>query len=209
MILPDRSPAPDDDPRDSTLPDARPARPSRPRPAPVPVRADGDEVARHRAERAEAEAAVHAVMQREEVKARRLEAVERPRVRRSPRLRAALLAGLLLFNGYLWFGNPQWLTWHEPPAESIDYYQNSYKMAVYLQRQRIEEYRRGAHRLPQTASQAGPPVRGVRYEPVTEDRYLLSAGRGSRAVTFASTDSIAAFMGRTLIELGMRVGGFR
>jgi hypothetical protein len=153
-------------------------------------------------EQAEAAAAVDAVMRREAVKAVKLaEAEGRQRAKPKP-IRLVLLATLLLFNAYLWAGNPQWLTWHEPPAPSIDYYQNSYKMAVYLQRQRIEEYRKTKKKLPAAARQAGPPVRGVTYTPLAPDVYMLQAGKGIRMIVYSSRDSIAVFMGRTLEKLG-------
>lgn len=167
------------------------------------------EIAARAREQAEAEDAVAAVMHREEVKATRLAAVESRRRRPRASRRAWLLAGLVLFNGYLWLGNPQWLTWKEPPAPSIDFYQNSYKISVYLQRQRIEEYRKDKKKLPEVAKQAGPPVRGVRYTPLPRNRYQLQAGRGANAVVYTSTDSMAVFMGRTLIQMGLYARGIR
>lgn len=160
-------------------------------------------------EQVEAEAAVAAVMRREVTKAERLAAAEGRSRRKPKRARVALLAALLLFNGYLWVGNPEWLAWHEPPAPSIDYYQNSYKMAVWLQRQRIEEYRHEKQALPKVARQAGPPVRGVRYTPLAPDVYMLEAGKGLRMVVYTSRDSIATFMGRTLVQMGLAARGAR
>lgn len=160
-------------------------------------------------EQVEAEAAVAAVMRREVTKAERLAAAEGRSRRKPKRARVALLAALLLFNGYLWVGNPEWLAWHEPPAPSIDYYQNSYKISVYLQRQRIEEYRKSKQELPAVARQAGPAVRGVQYTPLSKDRYELVAGRGPLAVVYSSSDSIAVFMGRALMQMGLYASGVR
>lgn len=186
MSEPVRAPAPDD-PRDFAAAESR---------------------ARVR-EHAEAEAAVAEVMRREQFKAQRLAEVEHRRRPRPQPLRVLALVALLALNAYLWTGQPEWLTWHEPPAPSIDYYQNSYKMAVWLQRQRIEEYRHEKQALPKVARQAGPPVRGVRYTPLAPDVYMLEAGKGLRMVVYTSRDSIATFMGRTLVRMGLAVRGAR
>jgi hypothetical protein len=160
-------------------------------------------------EHSEAEAAVAAVMRRVELKAEKLAEAEGRRRPKPKPIRLMLLGSLLGFNLYLWMGQPQWLKWHEPPAPSIDFYASSYKIAVYLQRQRIEEYRKQKKVLPAAAKQAGPPVRGVRYSPLASDRYMLEAGKGMRMIVYTSTDSIAVFMGRTLIQMGMLTKGIR
>ena len=186
---------------------------SEPLRAPEPDDAPLDEAAEEQAararEQAEAQAAVAAVMRREEIKAQRLAEIEQRRRPQPKPLRLLLLVTLLLVNGYLWAGQPEWLTWHEPPAPSLDYYQNSYKVAVWLQRQRIEEYRHDKRELPKVARQAGPPVRGVRYTPLAQDVYMLEAGKGLRMVVYTSRDSIAAFMGRTLIQMGLAAQGVK
>lgn len=202
MSEPLRAPGPED-PRDDATEVARAA-------ATDESRDFGMEELRARArEKAEAEAAVDAVMRREAHKAQKLAQIEsRQRPKPQP-LRVLALLALLAANVYLWAGQPEWLTWHEPPAPSIDYYQNSYKVAVWLQRQRIEEYRHEKRELPKVARQAGPPVRGVRYTPLAPDVYMLEAGKGLRMVVYTSRDSIAAFMGRTLIQVGLAAQGVR
>lgn len=185
---------------------------SEPLPAPQPDEPDDPVAAEQRLrdqEHAEAEAAVRAVMQREQIKALRLAMAETRQQQKPKPLRLLLLVALLGLNAYLWVGQPGWLTWHEPPAPSIDYYQNSYKVAVWLQRQRIEEYRHEKRELPKVARQAGPPVRGVRYTPLAPDVYMLEAGKGLRMVIYTSRDSIATFMGRTLIQLGLAAQGVK
>jgi hypothetical protein len=160
-------------------------------------------------EQAEAEAAVEAVMRREVVKAEKLAAAEGHRRRKPIPVPVLLLLVLLALNTYLWAGNPGWLTWQEPPAPSIDFYGASYKIAVYLQRQRIEEYRQTRKRLPVVAKQAGLPVHGVSYTPLPNNRYRLAAGRGAQRVVYTSTDSLAVFLGRTLIQQGLLSKGVR
>lgn len=160
-------------------------------------------------ERAEAEAAVAEVMQGEEKKAARRAVMEAARAPRPRNWQAAALALLLSFNLYIWFGHPAWLEYHTPTLPSVDYYEGSWKIAVWLQRQRIEEYRRTHDAVPATARQAGPPVRGVDYAPLEQKKYLLTAGQGRRMVVYHSTDSIRVFLGRSLVTMGLITGGVR
>jgi hypothetical protein len=159
-------------------------------------------------EHAEAEAAVADVMRRENEKTAKLEAIEH-RKHHTPPVKAALLAALLLFNLYLWCGNPAWLVDRRPSGLSVDYYESSWKIAVYLQRQRIEEYRREKGHVPATAQQAGQPVRGVQYTPIRDTDYELAAGRGPQQIFYSSTDSLSVLMGQTLLRMGLIAGGVR
>jgi len=159
-------------------------------------------------EQAEAEAAVRAVMRREEEKAAMRRALEQP-VRSAPPYKLLLLLTLLLFNGYVWFGQPTWLKFREPELPAPSYYASSWKIAVFLQRQRIEEYRQARGYIPATAQQAGPPVTGVRYTPIEKKDYQLSAGYGEKQVVYHSSDSLSVLLGRTLFQMGLVAGGLR
>ena len=159
-------------------------------------------------EHAEAEAAVGAVMRREEEKeAKRAE--QEHRRTHTPPVKLILFVTLVAFNAYLWFANPEWLRYNEPQAPSIDYYQSSWKIAVYLQRQRIEEYRQVKGHIPATAQQAGQPVRGVQYTPIEMKDYQLAAGAGPKQIVYQSNDSLSVMMGRTLVMMGLVAGGVR
>ncbi len=159
-------------------------------------------------ERAEAEAAVADVLKREELKVARLAARERARPS-APSLRQWLLLALLLFNAYVWFGKPKWLEFNLPPPPTYDYYVNGWKVAVYLQRNRIEEYRSTTGHVPSSVQQAGPPVHGVEYTPRTSDTYELQAGNGPKRVVYTSSDSVAMLVGRSLLQATLSVGGVR
>jgi hypothetical protein len=167
-----------------------------------------DELLQRAREQAEAEAAVGDVMRREDEKAAMREALEKPRPS-APPLRALLLLTLLLFNGYVWFGNPEWLKFREPQLPAPSYYASSWKIAVFLQRQRIEEYRHAKGHLPASAQQAGQPVTGVKYTPIEQRDYRLAAGTGDKQVVYSSTDSLSVLMGRTLVQMGLIAGGMR
>jgi hypothetical protein len=159
-------------------------------------------------EHAEAEAAVDAVMRGEEEKSAKREAQENRHKHPAP-LRLVLLCTLLLFNAYTWFGHPEWLEFHAPSRPSLDYYEGSWKLAVYLQRQRIEEYRKVKGRLPASAQQAGPTVKGVQYTPLEMRTYQLAAGDGAKQFVYRSTDSLSAQLGRSLFQMGLVTGGAR
>ena len=189
------------------------ARTPGPPPSAVP-RHDGpgdstqDDLALRAREQAEAEAAVGAVMRREDEKSAKREALEHHPRRPFP-YKAMLLATLLCFNGYVWFGHPAWLDFREPQLPAPSYYASSWKIAVFLQRQRIEEYRHVQGHLPATAQQAGQPVAGVKYLPLEEKKYELAAGAGEKQFVYRSTDSLSVLMGRTLLQMGLVAGGVR
>jgi hypothetical protein len=166
------------------------------------------ELKRRAIEQAEAEAAVAAVMRREDQKAVARAAMDGRVVRPKP-YRALLLLSLLLLNAYMWFGRPGFLDYHTPPTPPLDYYESSWRVSVWLQRQRIEEYRKEHGHVPASARQAGPPVHGVDYKPLEEKQYVLSAGAGQHAVVYHSTDSIGVFVGRSLMQMGLIAGAVR
>lgn len=168
-----------------------------------------EETAARAREHAEAEAALAAVMLREEVKAGALAANEsRSRTHKRP-LKLLLLLTLIAFNLYAWLGNPEWLRFEGPHLPAPSYYASSWKIAVYLQRQRIEEYRLRHGRLPATALQAGPPVKGVQYKPLEADTYQLAAGDAMRRFVYLSSDSAAVLVGRAFVQMSLVAGGMR
>jgi hypothetical protein len=167
-----------------------------------------EELRRRAREQAEAEFAVAAVMRREDEKAAKLAIVE-GRVRRESPVRMLLLGALLLFNAYLWTNAPGWLEYRTPRTPPLDYYEASWRIAVYMQHQRVEEFRRERGKLPLVARRAGPPVKGVTYTPLTSDMYELRAGNHYRQIIYRSTDSLRVFMGRAMLQMGLIAGGAR
>lgn len=169
-----------------------------------------EEIAARAREQAEAQAAVADVMRRVEERAAVAEKALTHERREGSRLKVMLLLTLIAFNLYAWFGNPTWLRIKEPHVPSVEYYEASWKLAVYLERQRIEEYRREKGVLPVTAQQAGPVVRGVRYSPnLLDRRYQLAAGQGARQFVYTSSDTLSALVGRALLQIGTLTGGAR
>jgi hypothetical protein len=161
-------------------------------------------------EQAEAAAAVQAVMRNEELKAERVakQARTERRPRRSP-LKLLLLGMLLVINAEFWMRPPQWLRFNPPPAPTYAYYRDSWKVAVALERDRVEQYHRLHGALPDSLVQAGQPVRGVDYLLLPSRTYLLSAGQGAGRILYDSRDSLNALLGRSLIQMGLVAGGAR
>jgi hypothetical protein len=158
-------------------------------------------------EHAEAEAAVAAVMGHVAQKAAR---AERQAARASARprpLKPLLLLGLAALNLYLWLGDPQWLRFQGPPLPTYQYYQDGYRMAAYLQAERVEEFRRRAGRLPQRVEEVRNPVRGVSYTRVSSSQYQVSAGHGQARVMYDSGQPIGPFVGQSLMRLGLLTSG--
>lgn len=158
-------------------------------------------------ERAEAEAAVGAVMTRVAEKAAKAEAQAVRGLSRPKPLKLILLASLAVLNLILWLTDPQWLHFKEPQAPAMQYYQDSWKMAAYLQAQRIEEYRKEKQQLPAKADDVHFPVHGVDYLRVTQDQYQLAAGVGNGRVVYDSRIPLSEWLGRSIIRLGMLTNG--
>jgi hypothetical protein len=173
----------------------------------VPLPESNEDLQLRAHEQAEAEAAVAAVMQREEAKAAAIAAMAKPQ--RRPALKPLLLVALVAFNLYAWIGNPPWLRVPAAPLPQPSYYTSSWKIAVFLQRQRIEEYRAAKGHLPQSASQAGPPVNGVSYTPIQRLAYDLMAGEGESRFVYHSRDTLSARVTRAFMEMALLTGGYR
>ncbi len=95
---------------------------------------------------------------------------------------------------YLLIGQPRWVTMNpiEPPDQTSQ--EESLRVAMYFQAQRIESYRQqheGA--LPEVLSDAGSPIEGVEYVPRGDSQYQLVGTVGERALVYDSTQSDAAF----------------
>ena len=151
--------------------------------------------------RAEAERAVFEVLERVEQKRAAIELAEAKRAPRRMHVKELLLLALCAFNLYVWLGDPPWLRLPPPPTPNFQYYADGYRVAVALQRERIEAFRLKHGRLPLTVSQAGAPIEGVDFQPADSLAYLLLAGEGPSRVVYDSNDSLEKFLGESLGRL--------
>jgi hypothetical protein len=91
---------------------------------------------------------------------------------------------------------PVWLFPTSLPPDPPELHDASLKLQVYRVANRIDAFRRANGRLPETAAEAGAGVPGTMYA-VSGDRYTISAGIGSRQVTYHSTVPLQEFLGNS------------
>ena len=127
---------------------------------------------------------------------------EQARALRRKRLaRPVGLAVLLVVALYLALNPPAWILPSPVPVPTAAEREAGIRFAVYLQAQQIEHFRTTRGRLPATLAEAGPPFPGIRYIVVSATHYQLRSDIDS-AVRFSSTDSVHAFLGESMAQLG-------
>lgn len=89
---------------------------------------------------------------------------------------------------------PAWVFGATMPPQTAAVTEASLRLALSLQRQRIERFRAAESRLPFALEEAGAVVEGIEYE-LTPDGYELVAMHESRRLTLRSGDSIEEFLG--------------
>ena len=98
--------------------------------------------------------------------------------------------------------NPEWLTGPkalppEPPAVAVA----SLRLSLLRERQRVVDYGRQNGRLPESSFEAGITLGGIRYAREGPDGYALSAHSGDSVIVLRSSDSMASFLGSSLLTL--------
>lgn len=81
-----------------------------------------------------------------------------------------------------------------PPPLSAEAAEARARVALYLERSRIEDYRRSHGRLPASLADAGPVEVGVRYRQ-TEGGFLLEATAGGTALRLTDRMNSDSFVG--------------
>jgi hypothetical protein len=125
-----------------------------------------------------------------------------PKPRRRVPIGLTLLLFLGLGGGYVLATRPAWL-FPQPPVESPAVREASLRMTMYTTAKRIEGYRAAHGRLPDSLAQVALPVRGVSYHR-NGDAWRLEGNSGALWLTVTSSDSLAAFVGRSYKILGAR-----
>jgi hypothetical protein len=150
------------------------------------------------------EAAVAAVKSREEVNAERARAARSPKRRRRFRV-ALVLIGLA--GGVLLLLQPTWLTGpktvpQEPPGIAAA----SLRLALLRERQRVTEFARAKGHLPATLHEIGEPNPEIHFDPVAfpQGAFRLWGRTGDSLITLRSSDSLATFLGRSLLAIKNR-----
>lgn len=118
------------------------------------------------------------------------------------RRQVAILAATLVVALLLWLRPPGFLLPGAPAEPPPAVVEANHRMAIVLQAQRVEAFRRRARRLPDALDEVGAVVPGLRYERVDASDYRLAAGEGEAAVTWASTEALRTFAGSADRALG-------
>jgi hypothetical protein len=107
------------------------------------------------------------------------------------------LFALALVGLYLVVSRPAWLFERHAPVESVAIQEASLRLAMSMQFQRIERFRRDSGRLPTTIEEAGPPIAGIRYQARHPDGFTLTGTNGALTLTLTSGQSLRAFVGNS------------
>lgn len=132
------------------------------------------EVLRHEEERAEA-------------RRRALERMARLDPPPGVGLRHLFFVLVVVATGYVWLGTPSWAQMAIPPEPTRELRDASLRLGLYVQAQRIEQFRSTRGRLPASLREAGPPLPGIRYEATPRDTYHLIGTNEDVTLFYSST----------------------
>ena len=104
---------------------------------------------------------------------------------------------------YLWIASPAWLAPPPPPPVPVERIEAGLRLAVYLQAQRVRDFRAERGRLPAVLEEAGEPLAGLRYERIDARTYRIRAFAPGGSMLYVSTDSLPAFVGDADRRLGL------
>lgn len=117
--------------------------------------------------------------------------------------RVAALMVLALLSIYLWTWSPSWLAPAGPPELALGTEQAGLRVAMYIQAQRIEDFRDTRGRLPDVLREAGEPLPGMLYDRIDARTYRLR-GAGDRVrLLYVSSDSLQIFAGDSPTIVGL------
>lgn len=106
-----------------------------------------------------------------------------------------LVAVLLMMMAWLWLLPPSFLRVDPPLPQSIEQEEAALRFAMYVQAQRIKEYREETGRYPTRLEEAGPPLPAMRYDLLTDDLYQLSGVTDRMRLTYQSDLPLREFVG--------------
>lgn len=121
-------------------------------------------------------------------------AQQKPRPKKQPKWMLPLGIQLSVLALYLLIAPPRWVTMNpiEPPDQASQ--EESLRVAMYFQAQRIEAYRQShGGALPTELADAGSAIEGLQYVKQGDSQYQLVATVGEQALIYDSTQSDADF----------------
>ena len=124
------------------------------------------------------------------------QALQRKKTTRMTILGLALALALVLA-----FAPPAWILPAPQPRPTAAEREASIRFSIFLQAQQIEHFRASRGRLPATLEEAGQPLPGVAYLVNSGSTYQLRSTQ-DQAISYSSTDSLYAFLGASMTQLG-------
>lgn len=125
--------------------------------------------------------------------------------RRRSRRRFLGLLALVVLLVYLAFLPPAWFQPAPLPVPTAEHNEAGNRMAIFLEVQRIEQFRAKTGRLPTTLDEAGEPLPGLQYQVRSDGGYTVSAP-GQPGLQYRSGEDMGAFLGSSASILGIEHG---
>lgn len=117
--------------------------------------------------------------------------------------RPAILMALVAMSASVWLTELPFLRASEPQGPDAAQRVAGARFAVYLQAQRVLQYRIEHGRLPLAVQEAGEVAEGVSYTRLSDDLFRLSLVTHDGTFSFRSDDSPEHFLGGSLKLLGI------
>lgn len=126
------------------------------------------------------------------------------RTKRRPTAITWIMICTLLFAGaYLWLEKPIWL-FPAGTVESLEVRDASLRISLANAARHVEYFRKKNGRRPATLDETGTRTSRIVYELNGSDGYLLHGENGPVRLTLRSTDSLAAFVGKSFEVIARR-----
>lgn len=117
----------------------------------------------------------------------------KPRPKKQPKWMLPLGIQLSVLALYLLIAPPSWVTMNPIDPPDLASQEESLRVAMYFQAQRIEAYRQRTGELPVQLADAGSPIEGVQYVRQGSSQYQLVGTVGEEALVYDSTQTDASF----------------
>lgn len=138
--------------------------------------------------------------QREKDEALQFQRLRWERERRRSRglgVRHAVFLLVLIGTVYVFSGGPLWLQPPPPPPPTAGHLDASLRLALYLEGQRVESFRRREGRLPESLAEVGGAAPAIRYSKTDRGTFHLAGITETRTLFYSSSlaQTPAEFLG--------------
>ena len=129
-------------------------------------------------------------------------------VKKQPKWLLPLGLNLSVFAAYLLIWSPDWVVINPIPGPPVEEQLVSARFGVYMQAQKIEQFRIDNGRLPQSLVEAGiNPASGLEYSLQGSSYVLLAFVEEEQVVFNSATDDLAEWGQTNAAGLSARIGG--